>query len=233
MLGRTLATAVVAAFMVALPMAGYAAPSGPVLQDEGDYTPGQHSVPSLDGSVAASECIGDVPYIHYSVVLTDPDNQVTSHEASLIMTGSGNTTTIVLGTLDSNNRLTGTVLWPGASVDAQGHATGWPGYEFVGGAWVQTSGNFAWTRGAITAVIHVNPDITVPLSYPPASAACASPPSPSLTSVPGTPASDDSAALAATGSTFDPAPLLAAGGGLVVLGGLAVVLMARRAARRQ
>jgi hypothetical protein len=236
MLGRTLATAVVAAFMVAVPMAGYAASSGSaVVHQEGDedYTPGLHSVPSLDGTVVGSECIGDVPYIGYSVVLNDPDNQVTSHEASLIITGGGNTTTIALGTLDSSNRLTGRVLWPGASVDASGNATGWPGYEFVNGAWVQTSGNFAWTRGPITAVIQVNPELTVPLSYPPATAVCASPPSPSLSSVSGSPASEDNPALAATGSTIDPAPLLLAGGALVVVGGLAVILVARRAARRQ
>ena len=91
MLGKKSVVAlVVAAFIAVVPTAAYAAASEPA--DEATpaptqtYAPGLHSVPSLDGSAVSSECIGDVPYINYSVVLNDPDNQVTSHTASLIMT---------------------------------------------------------------------------------------------------------------------------------------------------
>lgn len=232
MLGKTLAAVVVAAFIAVVPTtAAYAAPSGGVVHtvvtptpspNPTDYTPTQHTVPSLDGTFVGTQCIGGVPYVGYSIVLNDPDNQVLTNQASLTMSGSGQTHTIQLGTLDANDRLSGVLLWPGASVDANGNGTGWPGWELVNGEWVETDGNFAWTRGAITAVISVNPDLTVPLSYPPETSGCADPPG-----SPGNPAS-----LPATGSTFDPAPLLIVGGALVVLGGLAVLLVGRRAARR-
>lgn len=229
MLGKTLATAVVAAFIAVIPVAAYAAPANSTITADEDYTPRQHTVPSLDGSAVSSECIGDVPYINYSVAMTDPDNIATGHDVSLIMSDGTNTTTIALGTLDANNQLSGTILWPGASVDSQGNATGWPGYAFVNGEYVPTDGNFAWTRGPITAMLQVNPELTVALSYPPASALCASPPAPND---PSSTPNPTTAALAATGSDFDPAPLLLAGGALVVVGGLAVFLVGRRAARR-
>jgi hypothetical protein len=228
MLGKTVAAVVVAAFIAVVPTTAAIAANShtadePSPSPTSTYVPGQHSAPSLDGSAVSSACIGDVPYIDYSVVLNDPDNVATGHTATLIMSGGGNTTSIPLGTLDSSNQLSGTVLWPGASVDSQGNADGWPGWALVDGVWVETTGNFAWTRGPITAVIQVNPELTVPLSYPPSTAACASP---SGSHDP------EPAALAATGSDFNPTPLLFAGGALVVLGGVAVVLVSRRAARR-
>ncbi|GAA1964894.1 cell wall protein [Microbacterium deminutum] len=218
MLGKSLAAMVVAAFIAVVPAAAYG--------DDESYAPSLHSEPSLDGSVVASQCIGDVPWISYSVVMTDPDNVATGHDPVLVISGGGNTTEIPLLTLDSSNQSHGKVLWPGASVDSAGKATGWPGWKFDNGRWVETDGNFAWTRGPITAVIRVNPELTVPLSYPPATAVCASPPAPPKD--PGKPA-----ALASTGSTFNPIPALYVGGGLIVLGGLTVLVVRRRAAKRR
>jgi hypothetical protein len=227
MLGKSGATLIVAAFIAVAPTAAFAAPTGlnvVTADDDESYAPSLHSEPSLDGSLVASECVGDVPWISYSVVMTDPDNLATGHDPVLVISGGGNSTEIPLKTLDSSNKSSGKVLWPGASVDAAGNATGWPGWAFVNGEWVTTDGNFAWTRGAITAVIKVNPEVSVPLSYPPATAVCASPPN----DTPGDPAS-----LAATGSTFDPTPLLWTAGGLIVIGGVAVLIVSRRAARRR
>lgn len=184
--------------------------------EEDPYTPSTSDDASLAGSLAATECVGDVPWIDYQVTLTDPDNEITETAATLRITGSGQSVEIPLGTLVDDS-LSGRVLWPGASVGADGTGTGWPGWTNESGVWEQTTGNFAWTRGPITATIHVNPEVVVPLSYPVASPVCANPASES--GLPLTYSGED--ALASTGSTVSwiavgvGAAALALGGGLI------------------
>lgn len=184
MLSKILSTAALAVALVAVPMTAQAAGSDL-------YTPTPTDGASLAGSVAVVECAADVPVIRYSVNLTDPNNTVTTDEATLILTSGSNTTTVALGSL-VNNRLEGTVLWPGATAE-NGVATGWPGWQKTNGEWVETSGNFAWTRGSIEAVLYVNSSISVPVSYPEASSTCAAPAGEVAT------ASSSSQPLAATG----------------------------------
>ncbi|KRB38155.1 cell wall protein [Microbacterium sp. Root180] len=196
--------------------------------EEDPYTPNEPTAATLAGSVAVGECVADAPYISYDIRLTDPDKQSTGNTASLVLSSGANVVTIPLGTL-VNNRLTGTVLWPGASADDEGNATGWPGWALKDGTWVETSGNFAWTRGNISAVIKVNPEMPVALSYPAASPNCATPPTALSPETPGSPASAGDPALAATGGSL---PYLAAGVGVVLVGlGAAVVVYRRRSAR--
>lgn len=220
MFRKTLSVVAVAAIIaVSAPVAASAA-------EEDPYTPEEPTAPTLAGSVAVGECIANVPYISYDVSLTDPDDQSPSHDASLVLSGGGNTYSIPLGTL-VDNHLSGTVLWPGASVDGAGNPTGWPGWDFVGGEWVETDGNFAWTRGSISAVIHVNPEVSVPLSYPPATPNCAAVPPTALSPESPTDAGDQ--ALAATGGSL---PYVAGGVGVALLGlGAAAVFYRRRSAR--
>ncbi len=192
--------------------------------DDG-YTPGTPTTPTLSGSTAGVACVKNAPYIQYSVTMTDPDNAATGHTAYLLLADAqGHSVDLQLGTL-VNNRLSGSILWPGASVDANGNGTGWPGWVMSAGAWQQTTGNYAWTRGAITATLHVNPSLVVPLAYPPASAACANPAS--VGDASGVAAAGGSA-LAVTGATV---PWLAAGVGVSALavGGLLLALRRRRA----
>lgn len=166
--------------------------------------------PTLEGSLATGECVADAPWINYDVTLT---GETVSKTVSLVITDGTNSTTLVLGDL-VNGHLSDKILWPGASVAADGVTpTGWPGWAFVNGQWVETDGNFAWTRGDITATLEVNPELEVALSYPPATPACAAAP----------PAGGGSGnGLAETG--FDGTPfawtaalLAAAGAGLLVL----------------
>ncbi|MBF4560857.1 LPXTG cell wall anchor domain-containing protein [Microbacterium sp. VKM Ac-2870] len=178
----------------------------------GNYGSDTPSAPSLSGSMVAPECDANVPWIDYSVVLTDPDNTTTSHEAKLILSDGAQSTTIPLGEI-VNGTLSGRVLWPGASVDANGVGNGWPGWAFENGQWVASSGNFAWTRGDISAVVEVNPSLRVALSYPPSTAACLTDPAGVATS----------AAIAAAGMS-----LPATGGNLAAvlpLAGLAATLL--------
>ena len=198
--------------ILAVPAAANAATPDP-------YTPTAPTQPSLSGSTAAGVCNNDAPYIHFSVTLNDPGNVATSHDAKLVLSGSGQSTTIELGTL-VNNTLSGNVLWPGATVDANGAPTGWPGWEKQGGQWVESNGNFGWTRGDITATLVVNPEVSVPLSYPPQSPTCQTAP----------PVTGAAAALPATGMNAAVLPIAVVGGLLAVLG--VVLLISRRFARR-
>lgn len=192
--------------------------------DTDSYAPSPPATPSLSGSTASPACSADVPWITYSVVLTDPDDIATGHTARLVLSDGSNTYTITLGDL-VDGRLSGQVLWPGASVGEDGRGNGWPGWEQQNGEWVQTEGNFAWTRGDITATIEVDPSIAVPLSYPPSTPQClTSPPSAGVTtaglSLPST--GGDAAAYV---------PLLWGAGALVAVGGALIVVRRARRSR--
>ncbi|WP_417563768.1 cell wall protein [Microbacterium sp.] len=184
--------------------------------DDSNYTPRTPTRPSLVGSAAIGECIKDAAWIHYNVVMTDPDGIAKSHEAKLVLSDGTHTFTIDLGPL-VNNRLSGSVLWPGATVDGSGHGVTWPGWELVNGAQTQTGGNFGWTRGKITATLEVNPELAVPLSYPPATSACA---------VPAEAVPASSGILAVTGLGVAVGPI-AIGAGIVLLVGLGLLLTRR------
>ncbi|UUT35352.1 cell wall protein [Microbacterium elymi] len=185
---------------------GSADDSGSSTSTDSNYTPRTPTSPSLAGSTALSECVGDVPRISFSVVLTDPDDIATGHEVTLVFSDGTHTLPLDLGPL-VNNKLSGTVLWPGATTDAQGNGLTWPGWELVNGQQTQTGGNFGWTRGNITATIKVNPELSVPLSYPPATSACAAPGVASAASI-----------LPVTGLNVPVVPI-AIGGGIVLLAG--------------
>jgi len=189
--------------------------------DPGLYAPPPPPpTPSLLGSSADVACVRDTPVISYRVVLTDPGNLATGHTAVLVITDGVNRVDVTLGDVSSGS-LSGTVLWPGASVDANGTANGWPGWVFQNGAWVETDGNYAWTRGAISATIQVNPEMPVALSYPAASLPCAGP------TVNGALLSAASSSLPATGGEVGVVTAITGiAVGAVILGG--VVLIARR-----
>jgi len=203
------ALAVAAVVALGAPTAAYA--------ESDDYTPTNPATPTLAGSTAVGVCEKDAPWIAYNVTLIDPDAQATSNVARLVLTDGTNTSTITLGTL-VNGSLSGRALWPGASVNAAGEATGWPGWAFENGQWVEVPGNFAWTRGNITATIEVNPSLVVPLSYPPATPQCAAGPhNPSTASLP------------ATGMSAAIGPIAVVGA--VVLAGGVFLVLRRRFAR--
>ncbi|UOE43800.1 cell wall protein [Agromyces larvae] len=211
------ALAVVCATLLAAPAAANAE----------DYVPGAPEDPTLAGSTVSPACEADVPWIQFRVVLTDPESLSTSRDATLVLSDGSNTHTVPLGTIGPSGVLEGRVLWPGASVGPDGRGDGWPGWAFVGGEWVETDGNFAWTRGSIDARIEVNPSIPVALSYPPATPQC-------LTDPPreSTPAGTTATGIASTG--FD-GPMWAGVGigaaGLIALGVIGVVLARRRRVR--
>ena len=199
-------------------------------EDPGTYGPEPHSeTPSLSGSTVAPLCSADVPWIDYNVVLTHPSNSATSHTAYLVLSGGGNTERIRLGDLVGGT-LSGRVLWPGASVGSDGRGNGWPGWTFTNGEWVETTGNFAWTRGDITATIEVNPTLPVALSYPPSTPQCLT--SPAGVSTTALAAGAAGGGLPATGGdSAAVVPLVWTAAGLITAGAAALVIRRARRAR--
>lgn len=216
------AAAVAAVMMLAVPAAASAdvtATARTVSADGVDYTPDKPDEPSLAGSWANAVCLQSAPWINFEVTLTDPDGQSTADQATLVLSDATHRLTLDLGSLGSG-RIAGSVLWPGASVDGQGVGNGWPGWVYEQGEWLQTPGNFAWTRGDIRAYIRVNPELEVPLTYPPESAECADPAGE---------VSSTSQLPATGGSSAAVAPIAGLALGAVVAG--FVVLLTRRRRR--
>ena len=155
-------------------------------------------------------------------MLTDPDDVATDHTARLVLSDSMHSESFVLGDL-VDGRLSGSLLWPGASVGEDGRGNGWPGWKLSGGEWVQTDEGYAWTRGEITATIEVNPNLSVPLSYPPSTPDCLTAPLSAGVTTAGL-------SLPSTGGDASAyVPFLWAGAALVIGGG--TLLLVRRTRR--
>lgn len=154
--------------------------AGPLAEDDPSCAPPpppgcEEDCASLEGSTAVGECVADVAWIFYTVVLDDPMGEVTDREAHLLLQAGNSSISLPLGTVPDSGELTGKVLWPGASVDPEtGEPTGWPGWVLVDGVWQQTDdpAYFGWTRSVTSAIIQVNPDLEVALAYPPATPDC-------------------------------------------------------------
>ncbi|SDS81108.1 hypothetical protein SAMN04489860_2427 [Paraoerskovia marina] len=135
--------------------------------------------PTLAGSVATGTCVADAPWLEYTVVVDDPDDQYTGDKTGTItfVAPEGEENVVETIQLDENLSASGSVLWPGASVDSEGSANGWPGWEQdADGTWAETTGNYAWARDLTHVTIDVNPSLTVDVSYPEATPECAAEP---------------------------------------------------------
>lgn len=139
--------------------------------DGGDYvTTTTAPERSLDVSAFSPECIRDAPYINYTIVAVGfvPD----SPSATLVVRDRNGA---VVDTFTTTS-LSGRFVYPGASVDAQGNATDWPGWTTADdGSWVPDPSD-AHLREGVTVEVTVNPTATAAVSYPAAGAPCANPP---------------------------------------------------------
>lgn len=111
-------------------------------------------------------CINDVPYVNYSI---DGFAGVSAPNVTVrwVTTGAR------VAEERANQPGSGRLLWPGASVDASGNGTGWPGWALTGGEWVQVADDRIPT---MTLEVEFNPTGTATVSYPPATPACAAQP---------------------------------------------------------
>lgn len=197
--------------------------------------------PLVPGDLFAS-CQGDVPYLGYDLTL--PAGYVNDDETPVTITfvnPSGEHYVV------ENQPLVGSLLWPGAKAT---EPKMWPGWDLVDGTYVQTEGNFAWTRDDVTVRFAVNPAFETVIEYPEASALCANPPKQAISPEPptdnpdpgtpgsetpgsetpdaGTPGSetpDSEGPLAATGGVVSPIVPLA-GGAMLLMGLSAVAFVA-------
>ncbi|MFT4873119.1 MAG: putative repeat protein (TIGR01451 family) [Congregibacter sp.] len=113
-------------------------------------------------------CINDVPYVDYSIVgfAGESSPSVTVRWVTL------GASTRVAEQL-TNQPGSGRLLWPGASVDTSGNGTGWPGWAFTNGQWVQVADD---RIPAMTLEVEFNPTGSGTVTYPPATPACAAQP---------------------------------------------------------
>ena len=215
------------------PMAASAQPP----DDGGYYVTTTAPQPSLDVSAFSPECIGDAPFIRYSIVprgFTPISTQATLE----IRDRNGNL--IETQVVDS---FSGTIVWPGATVDANGNATDWPGWKLAddGVSFIPDPSD-AFLREGLTIDVTVEGiTATATVSYPPSTSPCANPSNgtPSATTVPGgtppttecVPGQDndanpaDDCELASTGRGPGNAAILAAA---ALLAGLLFLPAARR-----
>ncbi len=171
----------------------------------------------LEVTVLTPICDGDVPKLRYVVTPVGSDRTTVD-----ITWGDGQV-------VYTDQPLSGTVLWPGAVVGADGTGVDWPGWSLVDGEWVEGD-EFDWVRPSVTVAFHVNPAASAVVAYPPSSPTCLTAPERSDVLVAGdTPVAAAPAAraevLSATGSQVGPLVLIASG---LVLAGAAGVVAARR-----
>ena len=173
--------------------------------------------------VASPICVNDVPELAYNVVAVG--TPITTVTITFKNPGGAD---IVYPDLP----LSGTILWPGAVVGADGNATDWPGWtKQADGSWV-AGDQFSWTRPSSNLNFEVNPGADASVSYPSATSVCANPPNTEVLADDGVVlASNSSAVLSATGS--NDAPLLFAAIAFVVVGAGAVTLVTISRRRRQ
>ncbi|WP_062209017.1 SdrD B-like domain-containing protein [Demequina oxidasica] len=161
-----------------------------------EIPPGEREL--LPGDIVA-QCVGDIPWLNYSLQL--PEGFTTQDAAPLTITFK-HPTDPSQNHMIENQPLSGEILWPGASAT---EPLQWPGWEqLADGSYVETDGNYAWTREGVEVLFKVNPEYTVTLQYPPATPECATSPQNSPpTEEPPAPAPDPSV-------TPDPDPTPAA-----------------------
>lgn len=161
-------------------------------------------------------CVNDVPLLKYS--LEEMGTTLTTATITWVHPGG---TDVVL----TDQPLNGTLLWPGAVLDAKGTAVDWPGWtQQPDGTWTRGDA-FDWARQPVQVRFEVNPSTVATVSYPSVAGACEPASSAVLAAEDVTPTSSvRSAVLAATGS--DVAPYALGGAGLVLLGALLLVIRA-------
>jgi LPXTG-motif cell wall-anchored protein len=109
-------------------------------------------------------CDNDTPLLAYVI-----DAAGLATEATITFSNNGQSESMVVPVG------VGTILWPGAVVDANGDPIDWPGWDQdADGNWFLNPDNpYAWARGSVQVSAEVNPTIgPVTISYPPAEPTC-------------------------------------------------------------
>jgi len=124
-------------------------------------------LPLVAGDIA-SICVADVPYLQWDMALPAGFPDQGTAPLTITFVNPDGEDYVVAGL-----PLSGAMLWPGAS---NGSPKQWPGWkQLADGTYVETDGNFAWTRDGVTVLFKVNPEYQTTVEYPEATAKCANP----------------------------------------------------------
>lgn len=150
-------------------LAGYTrTEGGDVIFPIEQLVPSEEECALVPGDIGAV-CVGDTPYLDYGVSL--PEGVEVDDDTPLTITflhPEGGENYVV-----TDQPLEGELLWPGASDTAPKQ---WPGWEQQDdGSYVETDGNYAWTRDGVEVLFEVNPEYSQIVSYPEANTECANP----------------------------------------------------------
>ncbi|PJJ56746.1 LPXTG-motif cell wall-anchored protein [Mumia flava] len=203
---------------------GYAFPEGTVT--EWTETEDAADCALLPGDIE-SQCVSAVPYLSYAVELPPGFAEPGPNPVTITFVNPSGPDYVVSG-----QPLSGQLLWPGASATPP---LQWPGWELLpDGTYVETDGNFAWTRQGITVRFDVNPTYSTTVEYPQESSTCANPQNrevPPDEDEPDNPNGPDNPTIP-TGYTLPNtgagSPVLGLLGAMFVLVGGSVLLLSRR-----
>ena len=116
-------------------------------------------------------CLRDAPYID----VTFGDQPVFDGRPATVTFVDLNGDVVATHTATFQSNTTVRFVYPGASVDAAGNPTDWPGWVFDGDEWVIDPTD-AFLRDGLTVVVEVNPTASDTVSYPPATPSCSANP---------------------------------------------------------
>lgn len=196
-------------------------------EDDGIYPPGEEK--SIDVTAFDSFCQDDAPYVGYDIETHGFDPA--GHTATLTITDINGE---LIETLE-NMPLTGSFLYPGASIDDAGRPTDWPGWVNENGVWREQTVDEPGSDYILRLGLNIRADVDTttafvdpPVTYPGANPVCVpGPTGVSPTGVTPAAAAPAQASLPSTGSDATSA-LLRIGALLVAAGGLLAIGTHRR-----
>lgn len=123
---------------------------------------------------ASSKCLKNAPWLDYNVT---PNYDATGETAKIEWINSEGKVIQE----DNGLPLSGSLLFPGASVDINGVGTAWPGFKQENGKWVEVSDDRygSLRQDGATIRVTVNPWTVVNITYPATSQTCYTTPPPS------------------------------------------------------
>ncbi|WP_232056120.1 SdrD B-like domain-containing protein [Tuwongella immobilis] len=126
---------------------------------------------------AVPVCFFDTPYISYTVTPVGVANPQEVDISFFKNDGSNEFVSTFTNPTFSGGKFTGKVLYPGAKLDGNGNPIDWPGWDLVGGRWVQVNDGL---RPNIRMSFGINPNASLIVSYPDPSQFCISEPTVSI-----------------------------------------------------
>jgi hypothetical protein len=143
----------------------------------------------LDVSAFTDVCIKDAPYIK---IVFGNQPQYNGKTATITLHQGANVIETHTATYQANETLT--FIWPGATAAPDGSGLTWPGWITNPDGTYSPDPSTQFLRDPMQVTVEVNPEATGTVTYPPATSACANPPTttgtPDTTPAPPTSAPD-------------------------------------------